>query len=150
LKNHHGKRKKSWFDKFIDGFNRLFEKLTGRYMAILNRIVARRIVTFGVLAFFTFGIFSVNKILPSGFVPNEDQGTIYAIIQTPPGSTLEYTNKIAQELQQIAEEVEDIESVTSLAGYEIMTEGRGRTATMRPSSTPIGRSASTGSSRAKA
>jgi HAE1 family hydrophobic/amphiphilic exporter-1 len=128
LKNHHGKRKKSWFDKFIDGFNRLFEKLTGRYMAILNRIVARRIVTFGVLALFTFGIFSVNKILPSGFVPNEDQGTIYAIIQTPPGSTLEYTNKIAQELQQIAEEVEGIESVTSLAGYEIMTEGRGSNA----------------------
>jgi HAE1 family hydrophobic/amphiphilic exporter-1 len=104
------------------------KNLTGCYMAILNRIVARRIVTFGVLAFFTFGIFSVNKILPSGFVPNEDQGTIYAIIQTPPGSTLEYTNKIAQELQQIAEEVEDIESVTSLAGYEIMTEGRGSNA----------------------
>lgn len=87
LKNHHGKRKKSLFDKFIDGFNRLFEKLSGGYVNILNKIVARRIVTFGILALFVIGIIFTNKILPSGFVPNEDQGTIYAIIQTPPGST---------------------------------------------------------------
>jgi HAE1 family hydrophobic/amphiphilic exporter-1 len=128
LKNNHGKRKKSLFDKFIDGFNTLFEKLTGRYIKLLNKIVARRIVTFGVLGLFVLGIMYTNNILPSGFVPNEDQGTIYAIIQTPPGSTLETTNKVAQELQEIAEEIDGIASVTSLAGYEIMTEGRGSNA----------------------
>jgi HAE1 family hydrophobic/amphiphilic exporter-1 len=57
LKNHHGKRKKSWFDRFIDSFNRLFEKLTGLYVTILNKIVARRIVTFGMLALFIFGVY---------------------------------------------------------------------------------------------
>lgn len=128
LKNQHGKRRKSLFDRFIDWFNRQFEKLTGRYVKILNKIVARRVVTFGVLALFIVGIVFENQFMPSGFVPNEDQGTIYAIIQTPPGSTLEQTNKVAQEVQHIAEELEDIESVTSLAGYEIMTEGRGSNA----------------------
>lgn len=128
LKNHHGKRKKSWFDRFIDSFNRLFEKLTGGYVAVLNKIVARRIITFGVLALFIFGLVYTNKILPAGFVPNEDQGTIYAIVQTPPGSTLEQTNELAGQLQKIAEEVDGVESVTSLAGYEIMTEGRGSNA----------------------
>lgn len=128
LKNHHGKRKKSLFDRFIEQFNRLFEKLTGGYVAILNKIVARRIITFGVLALFVIGVVYTNKTLPAGFVPNEDQGTIYAIVQTPPGSTLEQTNEVAGHLQQIAEEVEGVESVTSLAGYEIMTEGRGSNA----------------------
>ncbi|MCI5083617.1 MAG: efflux RND transporter permease subunit, partial [Saprospiraceae bacterium] len=128
LKNHHGKRKKSWFDRFIEGFNRLFERLTGGYVAILNKIVARRIVTFGVLALFIYGLMYTNQILPAGFVPSEDQGTIYAIVQTPPGSTLEQTNEVARQLQKIAEEVEGVESVTSLAGYEIMTEGRGSNA----------------------
>jgi HAE1 family hydrophobic/amphiphilic exporter-1 len=128
LKNHHGKRRKSLFDRFIDSFNRLFDKLTGGYVAILNKIVARRLVTFGVLALFIFGLVYTNKILPAGFVPNEDQGTIYAIVQTPPGSTLEQTNEVAGLLQKIAEEVEGVESVTSLAGYEIMTEGRGSNA----------------------
>lgn len=128
LKNQHGKKKKSWFEQFIDAFNRGFERLTGSYVKVLNTVVTRRMVTFGVLIAFILGIVYTNKILPSGFVPNEDQGTIYAIIQTPPGSTLETTNKVAQELQHIAEEVPEIESVTSLAGYEIMTEGRGSNA----------------------
>lgn len=128
LKNNHGKRKNSLFDRFINGFNRLFDKGTGFYVRVLNKVVARRSVTFGVLALFIAGIVYENKILPAGFVPNEDQGTIYAIIQTPPGSTLEITNEVARKLQAIAEEVDGIESVTSLAGYEIMTEGRGSNA----------------------
>lgn len=128
LRNNHNQHKKSLFDKFINAFNRGFERITGKYVAVLNRIVARRVLTFGILLLFVLGIVYSNKILPSGFVPNEDQGTIYAIIQTPPGSTLELTNKVAQELQQITEEISGIESVTSLAGYEIMTEGRGSNA----------------------
>ncbi len=58
----------------------------------------------------------------------EDQGTIYAIIQTPPGSTLETTNQVAQDLQRICASIPEIQSVSSLAGYEIMTEGRGSNA----------------------
>jgi HAE1 family hydrophobic/amphiphilic exporter-1 len=128
LKNNHGKRKKSLFDRFIDGFNRLFERLTGGYVRVLNKIVARRFITFGVLIAFIIGLVYTNSVLPSGFVPNEDQGTIYAIVQTPLGSTLGQTNQITGQLQKIAEQFDDVESVTSLAGYEIMTEGRGSNA----------------------
>ncbi|MCG1036965.1 efflux RND transporter permease subunit [Polaribacter sargassicola] len=129
LKNNHGKpKKKSPIDKFIDWFNRGFEKLTGKYVKVINKIVARRVITFGVLVAFCAGIFFTSKVLPAGFIPNEDQGMIYAIIQTPPGATLERTNEIAKQLQKICEENEGVASVTSLAGYEIMTEGRGSNA----------------------
>ena len=124
----HGGRKKSLMDRFIDSFNRGFEKITGRYIAILNRTVARRLVTFGLLGAFCVGIYVTDKVLPAGFIPSEDQGTIYAIIQTPPGSTLETTNEVAQDLQKICAEIPEIASVSSLAGYEIMTEGRGSNA----------------------
>ncbi len=129
LKQDHGdKRKKTMIDVFLNGFNTWFEKLTGKYVGVLKHIVNRRMLTFGVLLFFGIGILIENQVLPSGFIPNEDQGTIYAIIQTPPGATLERTNKMALELQRICEEVEGIESVSALAGYEIMTEGRGSNA----------------------
>ena len=129
LKNNHGKpKRKSPIDKFINWFNKGFEKLTGKYVNILNKIVARRIITFGILAAFCVGIFFTSKVLPAGFIPNEDQGMIYAIIQTPPGATLERTNEVAKKLQKICEETEGVESVSSLAGYEIMTEGRGSNA----------------------
>lgn len=129
LRNNHGKeRKKTPINWFIDKFNERFEKLTGRYVGLLNVIVNRRAVTFGVLLAFGAGILLQNKFLASGFIPGEDQGTIYAIIQTPPGSTLETTNAVSRQLQAICEEIEGVESVASLAGYEIMTEGRGSNA----------------------
>jgi len=94
----------------------------------LKMIVHRRTVTFGLLVAFCTGIFGIGRKLPSGFIPNEDQGMIYAILQTPPGSTLERTNEIARKLQEIAEHVEGIQSVSALAGYEVLTEGRGSNA----------------------
>ena len=129
LKNNHGQvKRKTPISYFIDLFNRWFERLTGRYTNFLTKIVTLRSVTILVLAAFAFGTFFINKTLPSGFIPGEDQGQIYAIIQTPPGSTLEYTNKVARELQNEAQKIEGIASVSSLAGYEILTEGRGSNA----------------------
>src|SRR6187549_3096769 len=53
---------------------------------------------------------------------------IYAIIHTPLVSTLERTNDIARKLQKIATAVDGIKSVSALAGYEVLTEGRGSNA----------------------
>lgn len=129
LKNEHGKpKRRTPIGVALDAFNRAFERGTGFYVNALRRIVDRRVFTFGLLISFGIGIFGLNKVLPAGFVPNEDQGMIYAIIQTPPGATLERTNDVARQLQGIAEKVEGVESVSSLAGYEILTEGRGSNA----------------------
>jgi hydrophobic/amphiphilic exporter-1 (mainly G- bacteria), HAE1 family len=129
LKNNHGKpKKKSPINKGLDKFNGAFEKVTGQYVGLLRLIVSRRFVTFGLLFAFCFGIFGITKNMPSGFIPSEDQGMLYAIIQTPPGSTLERTNDIALQLQHLAKDVEGIQSVSALAGYEVLTEGRGSNA----------------------
>lgn len=129
LKNHHGKEKKrNILTKALDGFNSGFENLTGKYVGLLRSMVSRRWLTWAILLLFGAGIVFENQILPAGFIPSEDQGTIYAIIQTPPGATLERTNQVSQKLQKICEEIDGVESVSSLAGYEIMTEGRGSNA----------------------
>jgi len=129
LKNTHGKPpSKSPITMFINWFNKRFDIVTNRYTGLLRLIANRQLVTYAILLAFCGGIFWVNKTLPSGFIPNEDQGMIYAIIQTPPGATLERTNDVARKLQKIAEEVDGIQSVSSLAGYEILTEGRGSNA----------------------
>ena len=106
-------------------FDRLVERVTGGYAAIVRRIVTRRMLTTAVVGGFGVGIVVVNTELATGFIPGEDQGIIYAVLQTPPGSTLEYTNAKSHELEKIAKEIEEVSSVTSLAGYEVLTEGRG-------------------------
>jgi HAE1 family hydrophobic/amphiphilic exporter-1 len=109
-------------------FDRFVEWITGGYAAVLRRVVTRRAMTLLIIGGFGVGIVMVNTVLPSGFIPLEDQGIIYGIIQTPPGSTLEYTNSKSHELQAICEEFDEITSVSSLAGYEVLTEGRGSNA----------------------
>ncbi len=109
---------------FIHGFNRVFNWVTELYVALIRRMLKKFYVTIALLGLFVFGVFQVDAVLPAGFVANEDQGIIYAIIQTPPGTTLERTNAVARELQDIAKGVEGVQSVSSLAGYEILTEGR--------------------------
>ncbi|HEX2847351.1 MAG TPA: efflux RND transporter permease subunit [Chitinophagaceae bacterium] len=126
MKNNHGKpRRKSIINKVLDGFNNWFNSLTGKYQFILTKVAARRLLTFLVLAGFCVATYFLSKTVPSGFIPNEDQGMFYAVIQTPPGSSLERTNEITERLQKISETVEGVQSVSALAGYEILTEGTG-------------------------
>lgn len=113
---------------FLKWFDRGVEKVTLGYAALLRPIVARRLLTIAVIAGFASAIVVVNAKLPAGFIPLEDQGMVYGIIQTPPGSTIEYTNAKSRELQEIAKAIEGVQSVSSLAGYEVLTEGRGSNA----------------------
>lgn len=129
LKNNHGKpRKKTILNRFLDSFNNGFNKLTGRYVGLLKLIAHRKLITVGLFVVFGLGIFGVSNSLPSGFIPSEDQGMIYAIIQTPPGSTLERTNDLSNKLVTLINSVEGVQSVSSIAGYEVLTEGRGSNA----------------------
>jgi HAE1 family hydrophobic/amphiphilic exporter-1 len=126
LKNTHGKpKKKSVVNKIVATFNLWFDGVSTKYRNLLGLIVNRRVITYGMLVFFCVGTYFLNGSLPTGFIPNEDQGMFYAVIQTPPGSTLERTNQISEKLQKIAETVDGVKSVSSLAGYEILTEGTG-------------------------
>ena len=105
LKPHTGQvKKRGPLAMLLHLFDRGVEKVTGGYAAFLRRIVTRRALTLLVIVGFGVGIYLVNTQLPSGFIPLEDQGMIYGIIQTPPGSTLEYTNAKSHELQEIAKE----------------------------------------------
>ncbi|MFB6457433.1 efflux RND transporter permease subunit [Chitinophaga sp. Hz27] len=126
LKNNHGKpKKKSVVDKFLAGFNNSFDRASNKYQRILGVIINRRVITFGILVIFCIGTYFLSASVPSGFIPNEDQGMFYAIIQTPPGSSLERTNEVSEKLQKIAEKIEGVKSVSALAGYEVLTEGTG-------------------------
>jgi HAE1 family hydrophobic/amphiphilic exporter-1 len=115
--------KKSWLRKILDKFNSGFNKGIGGYRKTLELTVSNKLITLPLLLILSAIAFFVNNSLPSGFIPEEDQGMIYAVIETPPGSTIERTNKVAHELLSIAEKEEGVESVSSLAGYEILSEG---------------------------
>lgn len=126
LKNHHHHPKpKNWLSRFFDGFNRYYDSIALKYRRVLNLIVNRRVVTVGALLIFCLATWGVGKILPTGFIPTEDQGTIYVNVTTPVGATLERTEKVMGEIDNVAKTIEAIESISTLAGFSMMTDGSG-------------------------
>ena len=110
---------------FFRRFNAGYDALSHRYQAVLKAIVNRRTVTIGSLLVFSFFAFGLGKWVPSGFIPSEDQGTIYASITSPDGATLERTENVVLQIAEVAKQIPEIESVSSLAGYNLLTEGSG-------------------------
>lgn len=109
LKNNHGKaKKKTPVTIFLDKFNNIFTRGAGKYEKTLNKTVTKKMITLPLLLAFCACTYFLSNSLPSGFIPSEDQGMIYAIIQTPPGSTLERTNQIARELLKESEDIDGV------------------------------------------
>lgn len=124
LKNTHNVvKRKTILNFLLTGFNNWFTRILGRYKKILTTIVNRRVVTALALLLFCLGTWKLSTLTPSGFIPNEDQGVFYSIILTPAGSTLERTDAVLGQIQKVANGMEDVQSVSTIAGYEILTEG---------------------------
>jgi len=128
LRNNHNQIKsKNPINRFIIGFNKRYSILSENYQKLLGKIVNRRVVTYLSLLAFCIGTWGLGKILPSGFIPNEDQGTFYASITTPSGATLERTKDVVNEVQKSCEGVSAIQSVSTLSGTNILSDGTGAT-----------------------
>lgn len=119
-----GKRK-GWLAKFFGRFNRVYDSTQNRYQGLIGRIAGRRMVTMGLLIAFFVATWGASAILPSGFIPTEDQGIIYVNVTTPPGSTVERTGVILDEIQKIADELDAVENISTLSGYSLVTEVSG-------------------------
>ncbi len=126
LKNTHNQpAKKNVLNRFFDKFNEKYDKLSENYQKLLRLIVNRRIVTLIALVVFCLGTWGVGSVLPTSFIPTEDQGTIYANVTTPVGSTLERTEQVMNEIDKAAKKITEIESISSLSGFSMMTDGVG-------------------------
>lgn len=126
LKNiHDTPRKAHILNRFFDKFNGGYNALSHFYERNLSWIVNRRSATVAILLVFMIGTWGTSLLVPTGFIPNEDQGTIYANVTTPSGATLERTDYIMDEIGKIARELDAVEGVSTLAGYSLMTEGAG-------------------------
>ena len=124
--HHHGNApKQNFIQRFFTGFNKKYDQIADKYTYLISIIANRRSITFSALILFMTITGLLGKIIPSGFIPEEDQGAIYASITTPNGSTLERTERVVDQVQQIANNMADVENVSSLAGFSVLSDGTG-------------------------
>ncbi|HEX3006569.1 MAG TPA: efflux RND transporter permease subunit, partial [Bacteroidales bacterium] len=108
--------------KFYYYFNLGFGSLTNRYKGTLSFLSKKthRWITVSVVVFFSVVLYGLMKMVPSGFVPQEDSGSIMGMITLSPGTSLERTDSVVKKVTRIAESIPHVQSVTSLTGMNFM------------------------------
>lgn len=122
---HDKKPSNNILDRFFRGFNNVYNRISGGYKGLLSKIAGRRVITLLGLVIMFVATWGSAAILPSGFIPTEDQGMIYVAVTTPPGATVDRTEAVLNEVDAISRELEMVETVSILAGYSIVTEVSG-------------------------
>jgi HAE1 family hydrophobic/amphiphilic exporter-1 len=108
-------------------FNRGFEWLVRRYTRMVNFLIRIRIAVVGV---FVVGIITTAFVyvsVPSGFLPEEDRGVFLGIVQAPDGVSLNYTDRVAEQIDEIMQRIPEISSrfVATGIGFEGNSPARG-------------------------
>lgn len=111
-------------DRFFGGFNRWFERTTGRYQGVVGGILRRPLrflVLFVLLAGLTFLLFFR---LPGSFLPTEDQGSMITVVQAPPGATTERTDQAVEQVKAFYRGQQQVRNVVFIRGFSFFGQGQ--------------------------
>ncbi|MCK0161332.1 efflux RND transporter permease subunit [Allomuricauda sp. F6463D] len=113
-------KKSNFLKRFFKAFNIGFTTMTNKYTNTIGVLVKRKWVTFAFLIAFCIVAVFLFKSTPSGFVPDEDRGMIFANVSMPPGTTIEKTEETIMKLDSIYESMDVIDARMSVAGFSIL------------------------------
>ena len=113
---------------FFRKFNRVFGWITDKYtktIGFLTKKFVRPFVVAGFVALLLFTYFLYSNV-PTGFIPEEDQGYFFTIVQAPDGVSLNYTNEIMEQIGAEMAEVPEIAGYFTLSGFGFSGNGSNR------------------------
>jgi HAE1 family hydrophobic/amphiphilic exporter-1 len=122
--NDEEEHKKSFLQRFYDGFNRGFNATVYRYGNSLKFLYKNKWVTALILILAVVGIYWGSSTTPTGFVPDEDRGVLFGNVELPPGSSLDQTNRVTQELYDKLVDIPGVDGLTVVNGVSLLS-GRG-------------------------
>ncbi|WP_454056399.1 efflux RND transporter permease subunit [Cupriavidus sp. Marseille-Q8015] len=121
-KGDHGEHKKGFFGWFNRGFIASTQKYERGVSGILKRRAPFLIAYIAIVAVMAF----LFTKIPTSFLPEEDQGVLYAQVQTPPGSTAERTQKVLDQMREylLNDEGKVVESLFTVNGFNFAGRGQ--------------------------
>ncbi len=115
LRPHHGPRRgiMGWIMRSIDD-------VRDRYGAIVARLVRISVIGLVLVGIAGAGVIGLSQITPTGFLPEDDQGTFFVVAQTPGGASLERTTEVIKKAEAILREDKAVEDVTAVIGLNFI------------------------------
>ena len=104
LKNPHADehtKKKGFAARFFAAFNTGFKAMTDKYVKAIQFLIRRKWIAILGLVIVSVITLMMIKTTPTGFIPTEDQGFLLYAVNTPPGSSLERTHHVMDEISDI-------------------------------------------------
>jgi HAE1 family hydrophobic/amphiphilic exporter-1 len=106
---------------FFRGFNKVFDVTTNGYVHVSRLLIRRSIITIAIIGIVVLGAGLFARAIPSGFIPDEDQGILGVNVQLPPGASLARTSDVLKKVEEILGRTDGIESYQTIGGYGVVT-----------------------------
>ncbi|MCX5771899.1 MAG: efflux RND transporter permease subunit [Candidatus Hydrogenedentes bacterium] len=106
---------------FFGGFNRLFQRATNGYVSLSRVLIRKAIIGFAVLAMAVIAAYLIWKELPGGFLPEEDQGYLFSVIQLPAAASLQRTAEAARSVEKIILDTPGVMYCTTVVGFNLLS-----------------------------
>ena len=110
-------RKKFFFFRWFDS---MFDWMTAKYGAIVKSLVRKSVLVIVLYAAMGFGAVELFKALPTGFVPDEDQGTFFITVQLPDGASLERTEQVIARLRETIKGIPEVRDMIFVSGFDLI------------------------------
>jgi len=108
--------------KFYDGFNRVFGRANEGYVGFCSVLIRKSVISMVFLGLLTVVAGSLGKGIPMGFLPDEDQGYLFAGIQLPNVASLQRTDEATKKVEEILKNTPGVEYYSSVIGYNMLSQ----------------------------
>jgi len=114
------------FRPFFRRFDRAFFWTRDKYQALVGAVLARRLRFLFIYLLIVAGLVFLFQRMPTAYLPNEDQGVMFAQAMLPPGSTLEQTDAVMTQIRDhfLKDEAEVVKSIFTIAGRSFSGAGQ--------------------------
>jgi HAE1 family hydrophobic/amphiphilic exporter-1 len=107
-----------WFYRW---FNRVFGRATEGYVNVSRAVIRKAVLGFVILGVMSVAIYFLGKRIPGGFLPEEDQGYVYAVIQLPNAASLQRTAEASRQAERIILSTPGVEYCTTVIGFNLLS-----------------------------
>ena len=107
----------AWFFKH---FNKGFDSLGSGYGGLVRTLGRKAVLSMMMLVLVVFGIWRLGKIVPGGFIPDEDKGFLFVSVELPEGASLQRTDELLKRVEKIVCETKGVRSAVALSGMNIL------------------------------